>query len=304
MAYGTQLELKKRQIEDLFLDLGENLPAVSPTIPSPLSYGYRTKLTPHYGRIRGSGDEPIGFLSAESRRLIDVPVCPIAVEEINGALAACRTRIRSTATRRGGTALLRRTDGGICEDPRELVGETVGGRVFHFVAGEFFQNNGSILPDLIGCVRAMAVAPDIDFLVDAYCGVGLFSLSLAEHFQRVAGIEICRESVRLARLNGAIQGVKNGEFFSGTAEDIFSAVNFPPHKTAVLLDPPRSGCGHAFCAQLLRFLPRRIVYVSCGPEAQRRDVKALLNHYAIRRIQPLDMFPQTCHIENVIALER
>ncbi|MDR2664109.1 MAG: SAM-dependent methyltransferase [Puniceicoccales bacterium] len=304
VAYGDQLALKRRKIQKLFAEFDLERDVVQPTVPSPLTYGYRTKLTPHYGRIRGSGEEPIGFLAAEGRPIIDVPQCPIAAEEINGALPACRQRIRSTVTRRGGTALLRRTDGGVVEDPRALARETVCGKVFHFIAGEFFQNNGAILPDLIGTVRDMATAPEIDFLVDAYCGVGLFSLSLAESFQKVAGIEICRESVRLARLNGSIQGVGNGQFFAGTAEDIFAAVDFPADRTALVLDPPRTGCGRAFADQLLRFQPRRVVYVSCGPEAQVRDLRPLLGTYAIRRVQPMDLFPQTRHIENLVLLER
>ncbi|MDR0340166.1 MAG: SAM-dependent methyltransferase [Puniceicoccales bacterium] len=306
MAYGDQLALKLRRIGELFAEFSLEPKVLLPTVPSPLTYGYRTKLTPHYGRIRGSGEEPIGFLAAEGgRRIVDVPQCPIAAEEINLALPACRKRIRSMATRRGGTALLRRTDNGVVEDPRALVRETVREKIFHFIAGEFFQNNSAILPDLLGCVRSMATAPGIDFLVDAYCGVGLFSLSLADHFQEVAGIEICRESVRLARLNGTIQGVKNSQFLAGTAEDIFAAVNFPANRTALLLDPPRSGCGRAFIDQLLRFRPRRIVYVSCGPEAQVRDLRPLLsNGYAIWTVQPLDLFPQTQHIENIVLLEQ
>jgi 23S rRNA (uracil1939-C5)-methyltransferase/tRNA (uracil-5-)-methyltransferase len=305
MAYGDQLSLKRRRIRELFAKFHLNSDAVLPTVPSPLTYGYRTKLTPHHGRIRGNGEEPIGFLAAEGgRRIVDVPQCPIAAEEINLVLPACRRRIRSTVTRRGGTALLRRTDDGVTEDPRKLVRETVGGKIFHFIAGEFFQNNSAILPDLIDCVRAMATAPGIDFLVDAYCGVGLFSLSLADCFQEVAGIEICRESVRLARLNGSIQGAKNSQFWTGAAEDIFSAVNFPADRTALLLDPPRSGCGRAFVSQLLRFRPHRVIYVSCGPEAQVRDLVPLVGVYAIRTVQPLDLFPQTQHIENIVLLEQ
>ncbi|MDR2668138.1 MAG: SAM-dependent methyltransferase [Puniceicoccales bacterium] len=303
MAYGAQLKLKRRHIEELFKNFGDDLPPVMATIPSPNIYFYRTKLTPHYRRIRGTGTEPIGFLSSSGHELVDVPSCPIAVEEINAALPACRDRIRSSPTKRGGTALLRSSCDGVIEDPRKLAREIVCGKTFYFVAGEFFQNNSSALPGLIDCARTMAAADGIDYLVDAYCGVGFFSISLVEHFRKIAAVEICRESVRLGRLNGSIHGINSIDFFVGTAEDIFASVDFPPDKTAVLLDPPRSGCGRKFCDQLLKFRPRRVVYVSCGPESQVLDVQHLIDFYRIISIRPLDMFPQTKHIENIVLLE-
>ncbi|MDR1436269.1 MAG: SAM-dependent methyltransferase [Puniceicoccales bacterium] len=304
MAYGDQLALKAQRMEELFSTLDTHLPPISPPIPSPRIYFYRSKLTPHYRRIRGAGDEPIGFLSPDGSTLVDIPFCPIALEEINGALPEIRARIRSKTTKRGGTALLRSGDGTVTDSPREMIRETVSGKTFHFIAGEFFQNNSSILPDLIGCVRSMAAADGIDHLVDAYCGVGLFAISLAEHFKEIAAVEICRESVRLAKLNGSVNGVRSATFFAGAAESLFASVQFPPERTAVLLDPPRSGCSRSFCDQLLKFGARRIVYVSCGPESQVRDLCSILGPYKILQIQPVDMFPQTRHVENIVLLER
>lgn len=304
MAYGRQLELKRDHIAGLFSALPRGLPPVAIPIPSPKIYHYRTKLTPHHGRIRGGGDEPIGFLEATRHRICDIDRCPIAVESIGDALAECRRKIRATPTKRGGTALLRRTETGVTGDHRALVAETVSGKKFHFLAGDFFQNNGSILPDFVRHVVESAAGSPAEYLVDAYCGVGLFSLSAAHLFRAVAGIEISGESVRLAGLNASLQGVANAEFFTGSAENIFAAIAFPPEKTTVLLDPPRVGCGGNFLDQLLRFGPSRIVYVSCGPRAQVRELEKLLAHYAAVTIQPIDLFPQTRHIENVVVLER
>jgi 23S rRNA (uracil1939-C5)-methyltransferase/tRNA (uracil-5-)-methyltransferase len=304
LPYGRQLEWKRRHIAGLFSPLGIDPSAVAPPLPSPKDFFYRTKLTPHHGRIRGGGDDPIGFLEATRRRILDVGHCPIATEAINDALVGFRERVRAKPTRRGGTLLLRQAGGRVVEDPRELLCETVHGRPFHFLAGGFFQNNGAILPDFVDCVLGQILDPAVEFLVDAYCGVGFFALSAAPRLHRVMGIEIDRSAIRLARLNGNVQGVANGEFLLGAAEEIFGAVDFPPDRTAVLLDPPRAGCGASFLDQLLRFGPRRIVYVSCGPESQVRDLRVLLPAYAIRSVAPVDLFPQTRHIENVVALER
>lgn len=103
-------------------------------------------------------------------------------------------------------------------------------------------------------------------------------------------------------MNAQINSVTNGEFFSGSADAIFTAVPFPGEKTTVLLDPPRTGAGKKFLQQLIAYAPRRIVYVACGPEAQADEIKVLLPNYAIESVQPIDLFPQTKHIENIVTL--
>jgi 23S rRNA (uracil1939-C5)-methyltransferase/tRNA (uracil-5-)-methyltransferase len=140
--------------------------------------------------------------------------------------------------------------------------------------------------------------------VDAYCGVGFFSILAAHLFRKVAAIEVSQRAVSMGKLNASINGIGNGEFFLGSAEAIFSAVDFAAERTALILDPPRSGAGEKFLDQLMRFSPRRIVYVACGPEAQQREVALLSPAYEVLEIQPIDLFPQTKHIENVVTLRR
>ena len=99
--------------------------------------------------------------------------------------------------------------------------------------------------------------------------------------------------------------MKNIDFILGEAEAIFSHLDFPGAEATVLLDPPRRGCDEAFLRQLLAFAPARIVYVSCGPDTQARDLKSLLAAgYDLESVQPFDLFPQTRHIENVVTLVR
>ncbi|MEM8549919.1 MAG: SAM-dependent methyltransferase, partial [Verrucomicrobiota bacterium] len=138
-----------------------------------------------------------------------------------------------------------------------------------------------------------------------YCGVGVFALCGAQHFERVAGVEINASAVRWANGNAAINGVSNAEFLIGEAEAIFAAVEFPAGETAMILDPPRAGCDELFLKQLLDYAPVRVVYVSCDPATQARDLKILLaSGYTLERLQPFDLFPQTRHIENVAVLSR
>jgi 23S rRNA (uracil1939-C5)-methyltransferase/tRNA (uracil-5-)-methyltransferase len=93
-------------------------------------------------------------------------------------------------------------------------------------------------------------------------------------------------------------------FLAGSSENIFREALPEASRTAVIIDPPRKGCDPLFLQQLIRFGPQKIVYVSCAPDTQARDVKFLLHTYAVRRVQPFDLFPQTRHIENIITLIR
>jgi len=178
-------------------------------------------------------------------------------------------------------------------------------------------------------------------LIDAYCGGGLFCLAASAHFKRCAGVEVSALNVASAAENAARNGVANCAFFVGSAEDIFARVaprhaapaeaasvravavaasgvpgeGFDPASTVVVIDPPRKGCSPEFLAQLLRFGPSRVVYVSCNPATQARDAAVLCGGgarmsggvgavYEVTDVTPFDLFPQTRHIESVMTLER
>jgi tRNA/tmRNA/rRNA uracil-C5-methylase (TrmA/RlmC/RlmD family) len=287
---------------------------------------------------------PIGFLKQGSRfDLVDVPACPIATPEINAKLtevrAATRAKLGAGAYDRGATLLLRHAQEGVVTDydaiiheviapaPCHLLGDKsqtsqsepagachlIGDKLpgaplrLHFLARDFFQNNPFILPAFTGYVRAQAAATGAKFLVDAYCGSGLFALSCAPAFERVAGVEVSATSVQFARENAAANGIGNATFSAGDAATIFAGLGpeFVPADTAVVIDPPRKGCDESFLQQLFAFGPRAVVYVSCDPATQMRDLRHFLAAgYALTAVQPFDLFPQTRHLECVITLRR
>lgn len=305
LSYDGQLAWKTNQIKELLRRLGGVEADVSLCRGSPETYGYRSKITPHYDAPRQGTIGPIGFQRFANRSIIDVPQCPIASPAINAALPEARAHIRATVAkrRRGGTLLMRDSAEGVSQDNREILTERVGNRVFQFVAGEFFQNNPHILPDLVGYALDQAEGPR--YLVDAYCGVGVFGICGAERFEQVRGVEVNATAISLARANAQINGIRNIEFVIGEAEAIFAHLEFPGADSAVILDPPRKGCDALFLKQLFDFQPARIVYVSCGPDTQARDLRIMLDAgYRLERVQPFDLFPQTRHIENVITLVR
>lgn len=305
LSYPGQLRWKTSQIRELLRRLGGIEAEVQLCRGSSETYGYRSKITPHYDKPKDGHLRAIGFQRFANRSIIDVPRCPIASAGINAALPEARTHLQTRAKklRKGGTLLLRDSLEGVTSDNRAIVMERVGEKTFQFVAGEFFQNNPHVLPDLVSYALEQAAGPR--FLVDAYCGVGVFGLCGADRFERVAGIEVNPSAIELARTNARINGVENVDFVAGSAEAIFAGLDFPGDETTVLLDPPRKGCDEVFLGQLFAFAPVRIVYVSCGPDTQARDLKSLLAAgYRLERVQPFDLFPQTRHVENVVTLAR
>jgi tRNA/tmRNA/rRNA uracil-C5-methylase (TrmA/RlmC/RlmD family) len=327
LAYVEQLKWKRQQVEELLKFMaGVEFP-VAPVIGSPREFGYRSKITPHFHAPRSFGgpvsrpaeagletsppaNYPIGFLKQGTRfDLVDVPHCDIATPEINAKLpevrAKTRARLAAGEYKRDSTLLLRHAQEGVITDYDAVIHEQVGALKLHFLSRDFFQNNPFILPAFTGYVRAQAAASGAHHLVDAYCGSGLFALSCAPAFTRVAGVEISETSVKFATENAAANGITNATFRAADAAQIFAGLDFPPADTAVVIDPPRKGCDELFLSQLFAFGPRAVVYVSCDPATQMRDLKGFLAAgYRLTAVQPFDLFPQTRHLECVITLQR
>ncbi len=308
LSYDAQLAWKTRQVGELLLHMAGIEFPVQPCIPSPKIWNYRSKITPHFDHPRQGEIGPIGFLPNGRRSgIIDVPQCPIAMEEINAVLPREREsfRQRGKQFKKGATLLLRATEGRVETNPNAVVTEHVGDLSFDFLAGEFFQNNPFILPAFTGHAAAEAKAGGARFLVDAYCGSGLFALTLARHFEQVAGVEVSEAATDWARRNAESNSIANARFLAASAEAIFADIDFPAAETAVLIDPPRKGCSPEFLEQLIAFAPSRVVYVSCDPATQVRDLAILkAGGFALEKVQPFDLFPHTRHLECVMTLTR
>lgn len=200
-------------------------------------------------------------------------------------------------------------------ESRQIVKEYVNGYTFEFSAGEFFQNNNSILPLVTNYVKENlsldGLNSDLEtYLVDAYCGSGLFSITCSKNVSRVIGVEVSADSVKFAERNAASNKIPNCKFIVGKAEKIFEDIDIPASQTAVILDPPRKGCDEVFLNQLAAFNPVKIVYISCNVHSQARDVEWFINNttngsqYQVESIKGFDFFPQTHHIESVAVLKR
>jgi 23S rRNA (uracil1939-C5)-methyltransferase len=190
--------------------------------------------------------------------------------------------------------------------PVNLIGnnyitEVVAGRRFRISATSFFQVNIAAAEELVRVVSEYLAPAGDETLLDAYCGVGTFALSLADQVGHVIGIEENAGAVADARLNAA--GLANAEFIEGSVEAILPRLDRAID--LAVLDPPRQGCKPEALTALIELAPRRIVYVSCDPATLARDASRLADSgYHLVEVQPVDMFPQTYHIESVALWER
>jgi tRNA/tmRNA/rRNA uracil-C5-methylase (TrmA/RlmC/RlmD family) len=287
IAYPAQLRLKHKQIADLFQRLGGFDPKlIEPVLPCPQPYGYRNRIM-----IRSQWDKfkqglNIGFIRADNRLVVDIEECQIAEPALNAEIQ----RVRANPPPKGGLKVVLRIPPEGWQVPPD----------------SFFQNNFFLLPQLVATAGEMVQQGGARFLVDVYCGVGFFSLELAHLVERYVGVELDAMAIQAARRNAAARGRTNGEFVAGAAEQLLPALlsSFAAAQTAVLLDPPRKGCQPILLQTLLQVRPAQIVYISCHPATMARDLKVLCadNAFQLERLVPLDMFPQTQHVECVAHL--
>ncbi|KAH3688355.1 hypothetical protein WICPIJ_000661 [Wickerhamomyces pijperi] len=199
-------------------------------------------------------------------------------------------------------------------ETRQIVTEYINGFTFEFCAGEFFQNNNSILPKVTEYVCSNLQIPRPEgtplYLVDAYCGSGLFSITASKGVDKVVGVDVSKESIRFAKMNAERNNVKNAVFIDGKAEKIFNEIDTPNDLTSIIIDPSRKGCDLVFLNQLSAYKPAKIVYVSCNVHSQARDLQQFLletengHEYKIESLRGFDFFPQTHHVESVVVLSR
>ncbi|KAF4775729.1 hypothetical protein HER10_EVM0000210 [Colletotrichum scovillei] len=386
----------KRSIVDKayknFSNLNPDLvPSIRDTIGSPLQYGYRTKLTPHFDGPPGhhkrnkpkqalSKVPEIGFNAKGRRHVLDIEDCPIGTDAVRLGMKRERERIARDFGNftKGATILLREStkrypkkvisNGNAnttaateetttteevsasasaneeeqppAETPSDAVrvetdahvdiktclsatgamsSEYIDNYLFTNPANSFFQNNNSILPKFTQYIRDHVMPPAgphrdrIKYLIDAYSGSGLFTITLASLFTGSTGIDIAKDSIECARKNARLNNLPESQcnFLAADAPQLFKQVTYPADETVVVIDPPRKGCDNDFLSQLLAFGPRRVVYVSCNVHTQARDVGVLVRgdggdgtKYEIESIVGFDFFPQTGHVEGVAVLNR
>ena len=184
--------------------------------------------------------------------------------------------------------------------------DTLCGKVFRISARSFYQINPVQTEALYQTAIDFADLHGSETVIDAYCGIGTIGLAASDKAGAVVGVELNRDAVRDAIFNCRRNGVNNARFYCADAGDFMTAMAQDGDTADVLfMDPPRAGSSPAFLRAAVTLAPKRIVYISCNPETQARDLQTLVsNGYTVRKIQPVDMFPHTNHVETVVLITR
>ncbi len=284
--YKAQQHIKLEQVKNLFRRIGKFSPElIDNLIPCPTPFAYRNRIMIRRQWDKNRQRAIYGFLRGQSRLAFDLERCEIAEEALNEQLLEVR---KNPPPRNMQKVVLR-----MMPDDWEIHRES------------FFQNNFHLLPKLVEVVREQISDASTKYLVDAYCGIGFFSISLADLLESFVGIDIDKQCILPAQKNLRARGITNGEFLLGKTEEHIDALldRFPSKDTTIILDPPRKGCRKEGLEMLLKASPKQVIYVSCHPATLARDLKWLCeNGYALQNVTPLDMFPQTQHVECVADL--
>jgi 23S rRNA (uracil1939-C5)-methyltransferase len=331
--YVRQLELKHEAVAEAWRRAGVRLPPDAPAIGMDDPWRYRIRgefeaLTEREGRVS------LGFHRMRSHAVLPVHTCPIHDERIERAALAF-ARAATEVGVRGlqnllltveptGRGLLWRTryrhraqgaqDAPLAARVAELLPDLVllddslsldfWGLRFRVRSDTFVQTNYRQMLVLYEAALAMLQASPGDAVLDLYAGIGTIGLAVARGAGSVTAVEENPAAVRLSQLNARINGSRNFRTLPGRVEEALRQVRLGQHQAAIL-DPPRAGCEPGAIAELLRLGPDRLVYVSCEPSTQARDVSLLVRGgYRVRRAAVVDMFPQTYHVECVALLER
>ncbi|MGC9359707.1 MAG: class I SAM-dependent RNA methyltransferase [Anaerolineae bacterium] len=323
IAYPRQVSLKTDIIRETLSRIGgTSEPPVQPMIPASSPLGYRNHI-----QVRQTYDGRLGLQERESHHVVPIDRCLLAHPRVDGLwqdLADLRMPFRRASLRAGihtGETLgvlesARRPDPDALpgdswvwmhrDEPQVLQGqpwyhEKVAGRRYRVSASSFFQVNTRQAEELVRLVLEGLAPGPRDSVLDIYSGVGVFALQLTERAQRVLGIEADGPAVADARVNTTDRG--NISWRIGPAEHVLPELG--GHWNKAILDPPRAGCAPQVIDALVRLGVERIAYVSCEPSTLARDIKRMSSlGYRLVHVQPVDMFPQTFHIESVSLIER
>ena len=312
IGYAHQLEIKREMVAELLRSEGgfadsPVLPALACIVP----WRYRNQM-----RFSVNREGQMGLTARGSHRVIPLADCPIAHASINQTLQVLsqtpqpRPQVLVRCGANTGQLLLQPTPAPEVRTQLEALGfevreenmeEELAGARFLIRPSSFFQTNTAQAEQMAALVmRGLGLGPDVT-VADAYCGVGTFALLLAPHARRVIGIEESASAVRDALWN--VREAANVQILQGKTELLLPTL--AETIDGLVLDPPRMGCQRPVLDALAERRIPRVVYVSCDPSTLARDLKYLVATtaaYDLASVQPLDMFPQTAHIECVAVL--
>lgn len=336
LQYAEHLRLKVEWLQDAFERIAkQSLPEKILCVPATSQFGYRRKIILH---VR---DGRLGYFSRDNRTVLEIASCPLFSahpacfdeirevirwfegEAINAEVAVLRTSVDKVSVRFSfaeelpvnAEAVYAKAKASFAhweylwfENPKSAtdtndVTEIVEGMTIFSSPRVFIQNypeqSMRIYRDVLSLLQDDEAS---GFVLDLYSGIGILSLMMAKSGRKVLGVELQAESVRLAKKSAAFNGLDSVEFRSAFAEDVGRIKGLSRYKTWII-NPPRTGLSPKVVQTALKMKPKRLIYISCMPPTMARDIKMLCEGgYEIENVSVYDMFPQTTHLETVIAL--
>lgn len=324
------LKFKKEKVETALKRIGKLDVKVEDTIPSLKEDNYRNKVS---FKVE---DNRIGFYGEGTYQLIDIDYCLLAQKQINDSLNVIKNYLKENdneiknITIRYGNAMdellidiysLNNTDikildyltTNICNLKSVIFNDKVvygngyikeisNGLMFNISAKSFFQVNSVQTEKLYDEIVKVANLSKDDVVLDLYCGTGTITSIVSKYVKKVIGIEIVEDAIIDAKENLKINGINNAKFICGDAAKEISKIK--EKVDVVIVDPPRKGVDRKAIAIMKKISPKKIVYVSCNPVTMARDLSYLNDLYDVKKVTPVDMFPNTAHVESVVLLER
>lgn len=328
--YENELDIKQRCVSDCMRRIGGIDCEVLSIIGCETDRRYRNKASFQ------AADGEVGFFAGHTHKLVDVKDCLLQTEQANAVAGCVRgfagvgSKIKSVFVRSlgGRTVVEILADGeisnvnelicslkevdinldGILVNGKVLFGEEaltaeIGDAKFKVSAKSFYQVNRFQTKILYDKVKEFAAFSGKETVWDLYCGTGTIGLYVASYVKKLIGIESVEEAVRNARENAKLNGVFNAEYFCGAAETVAPKLRGKPD--VIILDPPRRGCDRKLIETVAKSGAESVIYVSCKPSTLARDLKIFTElGYKPTKIQPVDMFPRTHHVETISKLEK
>ena len=310
VSYGHQLQLKRERVQREIANY-ENLSGVEVdlTVKSEKRLKYRNHGRFTIGKYEDSGE--VGYKNAVTRQFVRIEECLLMDEKVNDTIALVQDKME------GQTQMSVRvgvnTDSMLVQPNMEIPGldlvtgvqhyeEEVRGSRFTVAASSFFQVNTGQLSCAVDEVRELLELVGEEVLVDAYCGVGVFAVLMSPYVKRVIGIEESASAIEDANRN--LNGATNIEFIQGKTENVMADWQDADSVDVLLLDPPRVGCHPDVLESVKKLQPKKVLMISCEPAAMARDLNLMCEGgmYKLDTVRPVDMFPQTRHVETISML--
>ncbi len=324
------LKFKKQKVEVALEKVGKVKIKVDDVIPSFKNDHYRNKASFKVENSR------VGYYAEGTYQLVDVEYCMLLEKEINKALEKIRCYVKNTKnniktiTIKHGNAmdeilidvysvddsdkkildyLINNVDNlkTVIFNDKVIYGngyinQVSNGLMFNCSAKSFFQVNDVQTEKLYSTALELADLNKEDVVLDLYCGTGTITSIVASHVKKVIGIEIVEDAVKDAKRNASINNISNVTYLCGDATKKISKIK--EKVDVIIVDPPRKGVDRKAISIMKKILPKKIVYISCNPVTMARDLSYLTDLYDVKKVVPVDMFPNTAHVECVCVLNR